>query len=123
MPWGRKGMQKVVSDSAANLAKTINKDDFLVQLKTAWRPLVARNTSIEEEVVAATTRIAGSSFREAFDAVGITDDDIRKILEEIREEPVVVPVQYESTKVDRNAPCSCGSGKKYKKCCGANAET
>jgi len=24
-----------------------------------------------------------------------------------------------STKVDRNAPCPCGSGKKYKKCCGA----
>ncbi|RYF07763.1 MAG: hypothetical protein EOO31_05340, partial [Comamonadaceae bacterium] len=21
----------------------------------------------------------------------------------------------------RNDPCSCGSGKKYKKCCGANA--
>ena len=25
-----------------------------------------------------------------------------------------------STKIDRNAPCPCGSGKKYKKCCGAN---
>ena len=22
-----------------------------------------------------------------------------------------------STKVNRNAPCTCGSGKKYKKCC------
>lgn len=26
-----------------------------------------------------------------------------------------------STKVSRNSPCPCGSGKKYKKCCGANA--
>ncbi|MBE5780345.1 MAG: SEC-C domain-containing protein [Clostridiales bacterium] len=26
-----------------------------------------------------------------------------------------------SNKIDRNAPCPCGSGKKYKKCCGANA--
>ena len=26
-----------------------------------------------------------------------------------------------STKVGRNDPCRCGSGKKYKKCCGANA--
>lgn len=25
-----------------------------------------------------------------------------------------------STKVGRNDPCPCGSGKKYKKCCGAN---
>jgi uncharacterized protein YecA (UPF0149 family) len=24
-------------------------------------------------------------------------------------------------KIGRNDPCTCGSGKKYKKCCGANA--
>ena len=27
------------------------------------------------------------------------------------------------SKVSRNDPCPCGSGKKYKKCCGINAET
>jgi len=26
------------------------------------------------------------------------------------------------SKVNRNDPCPCGSGKKYKKCCGVNAE-
>ena len=29
------------------------------------------------------------------------------------------PVQREEPKVGRNDPCPCGSGKKYKKCCGA----
>lgn len=29
-----------------------------------------------------------------------------------------VPVKREATKVGRNDPCSCGSGKKYKNCCG-----
>ncbi len=29
------------------------------------------------------------------------------------------PVRREAPKVGRNAPCPCGSGKKYKKCCGA----
>ncbi len=29
------------------------------------------------------------------------------------------PVRREEPKVGRNDPCSCGSGKKYKKCCGA----
>ena len=29
------------------------------------------------------------------------------------------PVQRQETKVGRNAPCPCGSGKKFKKCCGA----
>ncbi len=31
------------------------------------------------------------------------------------------PERRESPKVGRNDPCPCGSGKKYKKCCGAKA--
>ncbi len=31
------------------------------------------------------------------------------------------PVRREGPKIGRNDPCPCGSGKKYKKCCGANA--
>jgi preprotein translocase subunit SecA len=30
------------------------------------------------------------------------------------------PVKREGKKIGRNDPCPCGSGKKYKKCCGAN---
>ena len=30
------------------------------------------------------------------------------------------PVRRDAPKVGRNDPCPCGSGKKYKKCCGAN---
>jgi preprotein translocase subunit SecA len=30
------------------------------------------------------------------------------------------PVKRAADKVGRNDPCPCGSGKKYKKCCGAN---
>ena len=33
----------------------------------------------------------------------------------VRKKPIVKTV-----KIGRNEPCSCGSGKKYKKCCGAN---
>lgn len=28
------------------------------------------------------------------------------------------PIRHDNTKPSRNAPCSCGSGKKHKKCCG-----
>lgn len=31
--------------------------------------------------------------------------------------PKVEQYQRESPKISRNAPCPCGSGKKYKKCC------
>lgn len=31
------------------------------------------------------------------------------------------PVRREEPKIGRNDPCPCGSGKKYKKCCGKNS--
>lgn len=33
--------------------------------------------------------------------------------------PMAVPIQRSDTKVGRNDPCPCGSGKKHKRCCGA----
>ncbi len=36
--------------------------------------------------------------------------------------PVVKTIVRDAPKVGRNDPCPCGSGKKYKKCCGVNAE-
>lgn len=35
------------------------------------------------------------------------------------EYPAVKQVKREAPKLGRNDPCSCGSGKKFKKCCGA----
>ncbi len=32
--------------------------------------------------------------------------------------PPVEPITSDKEKVGRNDPCPCGSGKKYKKCCG-----
>jgi preprotein translocase subunit SecA len=34
------------------------------------------------------------------------------------EAPAQKPAQRSTKKIGRNAPCPCGSGKKYKKCCG-----
>jgi hypothetical protein len=31
---------------------------------------------------------------------------------------MAIPYERESPKIGRNAPCPCGSGKKFKKCCG-----
>jgi len=33
----------------------------------------------------------------------------------------LVPYQRTSPRIGRNEPCPCGSGKKYKRCCGAAA--
>lgn len=46
---------------------------------------------------------------------GILDEEKRKqIAKEFKASKIAV-----SSKVGRNDPCPCGSGKKYKKCCGA----
>tara|TARA_Y100000591_G_scaffold312131_1_gene316270 strand:- start:310 stop:600 length:291 start_codon:yes stop_codon:yes gene_type:complete len=47
-----------------------------------------------------------------------------KILEAPKEtkqtiEPAKIDPKYIGKKMSRNEPCFCGSGKKYKKCCGA----
>ena len=42
-----------------------------------------------------------------------------RVFESGPEEPGTKTEQRQSDKVGRNAPCPCGSGKKYKKCCGA----
>ncbi|MCL1909487.1 MAG: preprotein translocase subunit SecA [Kiritimatiellaeota bacterium] len=39
---------------------------------------------------------------------------------EYQRDAKATPYQREAPKVGRNDPCPCGSGKKYKKCCGAN---
>ena len=39
---------------------------------------------------------------------------------EPEETPIQLPFHREEPKVGRNDPCPCGSGKKYKKCCGRN---
>jgi uncharacterized protein YecA (UPF0149 family) len=35
-------------------------------------------------------------------------------------EKTTAPVRRDIPKVGRNQPCPCGSGKKYKNCCGRN---
>ena len=35
-----------------------------------------------------------------------------------QENQAAAPVASQEPRVGRNAPCPCGSGKKYKKCCG-----
>lgn len=49
--------------------------------------------------------------------------DYKKQLPGEDEEPLPAPVEpiHTDTKPKRNEPCPCGSGKKYKLCCGQKA--
>jgi len=53
---------------------------------------------------------------------GITDEDFNgEIEDEVLDDEDYHPEPYvrREPKIGRNEPCPCGSGKKYKKCCGA----
>jgi len=118
MVMGHRGWRnKLAQKASIKLAGKVDKETFLSQLKEQWRPLVKKGADIEEAVTKARERINSSNFKEAFDKVGITDDDLRTILREVQEEK---PEQViNEVRVGRNEPCPCGSGKKYKKCCGS----
>ncbi len=47
----------------------------------------------------------------------ITEDRRKELFKEAKSRKTIVKPK----KIGRNDPCPCGSGKKYKKCCGANA--
>ena len=45
------------------------------------------------------------------------EDELTKLYKEQKKSTTIV---HDGPKIGRNDPCPCGSGKKYKKCCGAN---
>jgi len=49
--------------------------------------------------------------------IGFEDDKPEDISD--LEKALYPPLPVQSEKFGRNEPCPCGSGKKYKKCCGA----
>ena len=67
-------------------ASKIKKEDFLAQLKPQWAPLIKKTADTEEELRVARTRIRKSGFESVYKIVGVTDDDLRKVIEEIKGE-------------------------------------
>jgi len=119
---GRKGMARLldpkIEKTATKMASNIEKEDFLRELKAKWYPYVKKHSDPEAEMRKASERISQSGpFKKAFEVVGITDEDIRKVITEIQAEKPEQVVLEEGSKIGRNKPCPCGSGKKYKKCC------
>ena len=79
----------------------MQQDDRLEELERQRREELARQMPFEHQDAAAI----------AEDVTGIT---------EVVNEPVAnhEPVVSEGRKIGCNKPCPCGSGKKYKQCCG-----
>ncbi|MHC4939643.1 MAG: SEC-C metal-binding domain-containing protein [Planctomycetota bacterium] len=65
------------------------------------------------------------ALRDQWQPSSLTHEDVSAYETEADQGPIgstpetVEPIRRETPKVGRNDPCPCGSGKKYKKCCGA----
>jgi SWIM/SEC-C metal-binding protein len=87
----------------------------MAKLGSEKRPVIVRVHSEEKAMYVAKT-CAENGWRYI---IGFEQDkpedisDLEKLLNP--------PAPAQSVKIERNAPCPCGSGKKYKKCCGANS--
>ena len=68
------------------MAREMDKDEFLAELKTQWQPFVTRHSTLDEEMTKVNQRIKQSGLKKAFEIVNITDADIRVTLKQIREE-------------------------------------
>ena len=76
--------------------------------KNAYNILAATHQEVESYGVSETIAVA----QEMHEAAGQSQGEGGRVKTMVREAP----------KVGRNDPCPCGSGKKYKKCCGVDAE-
>ena len=76
--------------------------------------LVAPNSSVKHQ---ATSSNILSKIQSAVHTVFNLYTEVR-IIEENEEKPTI-DESIDLSKIGRNDPCPCGSGKKFKKCCGA----
>ena len=67
----------------------------------------------------ATHQQAASAAQEVRESAAQAPQQNGSQLEPGQQVKTIEPIRNREQKVDRNAPCPCGSGKKYKKCCGA----
>jgi len=103
---------------ARQVAKRIPKEDLLAGLEDAWSTTISRNSDTEDELKKALTRIKESGYEDVFKSAGVTKEDLRQVIVNIKEGKSTPFVKAEPS-VGRNDPCPCGSSKKYKRCCGS----
>ena len=68
-----------------------------------------------------TVKITGEGLENVANAFSQSSNKNVKVPEKSGQETVRKPIVNEGPKIGRNDPCPCGSGKKYKQCCGKNA--
>lgn len=85
-------------------------------MKQRMKKMLKRRKPIDFHALTAEIR-GDKHFLEQVERVGVHMEDIESIANDFLRPGVLKALESER-KIGRNEPCSCGSGKKYKKCCG-----
>ncbi|SAK93251.1 yecA family protein [Caballeronia calidae] len=105
--WGELFDDDEHAESLLPVLMLYHEDDPDPELRTDPEAFEDRDTLIQE-------MIAGLTYIYRY-------FDARRKENALRDAPA--PMQRKSEKIGRNEPCPCGSGRKYKQCCGASAAT
>lgn len=79
--------------------------------------LVFRMEQLDDDFVSATWVETAATHDEAKSAASLADEEQGGEGNEIGEGEKIEPIRNRKERIGRNAPCPCGSGKKYKNCC------
>ncbi|MEC7695576.1 MAG: SEC-C metal-binding domain-containing protein [Planctomycetota bacterium] len=79
--------------------------------------LVFRMEQLDDDFVSATWVETAATHDEAKSAASLADEEQSSEGNEIGEGEKIEPIRNRKERIGRNAPCPCGSGKKYKNCC------
>jgi len=113
--------------SSVNLRAYGQRDPLVEYKKDGLRMFKEMQESIKHHIVDLLPNIGAGAFVREEQKVKEMRKDINFLggssenSEKSRNTPVASPIprKEDGTKIGRNDPCPCGSGKKYKKCCGA----
>ena len=94
-------------------------DEMIAQIKLEVTKILLHITKQEKtaERQSAASITSTSIDRSAIDGMNIEGESNPQNASENKPQPI----KNDGPKVGRNDPCPCGSGKKYKNCCGKNA--
>ena len=79
--------------------------------------LIFRMEQLDDEFVSATWVETAATHDEAKSAASLAEEDQGGDGNEIGDGEKIEPIRNRKERIGRNAPCPCGSGKKYKNCC------
>jgi preprotein translocase subunit SecA len=79
--------------------------------------LVFRMEQLDDDFVSATWVETAATHDEAKSAASLADEEQGREGAEVGDGEKIEPIRNRKERIGRNAPCPCGSGKKYKNCC------